>query len=76
MNGSLRALALACACLLCGGCVHRCVVAHRAATALDLACAAAGVDPSDPVLLLECASATHRVKTQLEHGACKVHLDE
>jgi hypothetical protein len=51
-------------------------VAHRATTALEVACAAAALDPSDPILLIECATATHRVKSQLEHGACKAHLDE
>jgi hypothetical protein len=51
-------------------------VAHRSTTALEVACAAAGVDTSDPILLIECATATHRVKSQLEHGACKAHLDE
>ena len=76
MSGSLRALAVACAGLLCSGCAHRCVVADRAAIALNVACAAAGVDTSDPILLIECATATHRVKSQLEHGACKAHLDE
>ncbi|NBW18371.1 MAG: hypothetical protein EBR82_61390 [Caulobacteraceae bacterium] len=71
MNGrNFGLVAVACVGLLCGGCAHECKVAYHAATALDAACASAGLATSDPELLLVCASQALSTKRALKSGKC------
>jgi hypothetical protein len=74
MNGLVRALAVAGVSVVCAGCYHRCAVAYHAATALDAACAAAGLETSDPELLMHCATQALTTKRALRHGACAAHV--
>ena len=69
-----RMVAVACAALLCSGCAHRCVLADRAAIGLNVACAAAGLETVDPILLVRCESATRDVRRALRDGACANEL--
>lgn len=69
-----RAFTLACAALLCSGCAPRCVLADRAAINLNVACAAAGMETVDPILLVRCDSATRDVRRALRDGACAAEL--
>lgn len=71
MNGLARMVAVACAGLLCSGCVHECEVAYHAATALDAACASAGLATSDPELLVTCATQALTTKRALKAGKCQ-----
>ena len=69
-------VAVVCAGLLCGGCAHRCVVADRAAVAANVACAAAGMETSDPALLVRCELATREIRRAIRGGVCGQHVEE
>jgi hypothetical protein len=51
-------------------------VADRAALAANVACAAAGVEPSDPLLLIRCELATREIQRALREGVCAVPIEE
>lgn len=51
------------------GCAHPCEATYHAATALDAACAAAGLETEDPELLLHCASQAIATKRALRSSA-------
>lgn len=68
-------VAVVCAGVMGSGCAHECKVAYHAATALDLACASAGLETGDPELLLVCASQALATKRALRAGKCSAHLE-
>jgi hypothetical protein len=77
VNGRARAFALAGAGLLLSGCAPRpCVVAANAAIAFDAACASAGLEKSDPELLLACGVNYSRVRAALLASQCRAELEE
>ena len=51
-----------------------CVATAHAAVALDVACGAAGLEKSDPALLVQCATAYATVKGALLAGKCAPEL--
>lgn len=51
-----------------------CVATSRAAVALDVACGAAGLEKSDPALLIQCATAYASIKGALLTGKCAAEL--
>lgn len=75
MMNACRVVSLVCAGLMASGCAHECKIAYHAATALDLACASAGLETGDPELLLVCASQALSTKRALRAGKCSAHLE-
>jgi hypothetical protein len=72
-----RMVAMAGAALLCAGCAHRpCAPTNAASIALDVACAATGLETQDARLLLVCADAFARVQDALKTGTCAVELSD
>lgn len=67
-------VAMAGAGLLASGCAHECELAYEAATAANVACAAAGVATRDPALLLECHTSTVAAHATLRASKCAPHL--
>ena len=67
-------VAVVCAGVMASGCAHQCEVAYHAATALDAACAAAGLETGDPELLVTCAAQALTTKRALRAGQCSAHL--
>jgi hypothetical protein len=51
-------------------------VADRTAIAANVACAAAGVEPSDPLLLVRCELATREIRRALREGVCAKPIEE
>ena len=71
-----RMVAMVGAAFLCVGCTHRpCAPTNAASIALDVACAATGLETQDARLLLVCADATARVQDALHTGTCAVELN-
>lgn len=67
-------VAVVCAGVMAGGCAHECEAAYHAATAADVACAAAGVATRDPALLLQCHANTVAAHDALRTSKCAPHL--
>lgn len=65
---------MVCAGVMAGGCAHECEAAYHAATAADVACAAAGVATRDPALLLQCNANTVAAYASLRTSKCAPHL--
>lgn len=69
-----RMVAVVCAGVMVSGCAHECEVAYHAATALDAACAAAGLETTDPDLLIHCTASVLTTKRALKGGKCSAQV--
>lgn len=67
-------VAVVCAGVMAGGCAHECEAAYHAATALDAACAAAGLETADPELLVHCTTGVLTTKRALKGGKCSAQV--
>jgi len=77
MNGLARALAALGVSLVCAGCGPRpCVATAHAAIAFDAACASAGMEKSDPELLLACGVNYSRMRAVILASKCGAELEE